>query len=133
MDVSRTTPLNISVSGLRAEALRMKVISNNIANVNTSKTASGEPYRRQTVVLSTGGDLSGVSIESVGGDLSTDFKKAYEPGNPNADADGYVSMPNVDLPTEMMNMVFASRAYQANAAVLKRHQELSEATLELLR
>ena len=65
--------------------------------------------------------------------MSTDFRRIYEPGNPDAGADGYVTMPNVDLPVEMMHLVSASRAYQANTAVLKRQTEISEATLELLR
>ncbi|MFP4107322.1 MAG: flagellar basal body rod protein FlgC, partial [Phycisphaerae bacterium] len=81
----------------------------------------------------TDGDLQGVTIEQVIGDMSTDFKKVHMPGHPDADEDGMVAMPNVDLPVEMMNMVTASRAYQANAAVLKRYQDSVDTTLELLR
>jgi len=65
--------------------------------------------------------------------MKTAFKRVLEPGHPEADADGYVAMPNVELPMEMMHMAAASRAYQANAAVLKRYQEMIDITLELLR
>lgn len=127
-------PIDIAISGLRAESLRMKVIANNIANSQTTRTATGQPYRRQSVVLSTdGAGLTGVKIEGVRPDLADGFKLIYMPQHPDADAQGMVRMPNVDLPAEMMDMVVASRAYQANAAILKRYQDMVEATLELLR
>jgi flagellar basal-body rod protein FlgC len=127
-------PVDIAVSGLRAQSARLRVISSNIANAFTSRTPSGEPYRRQSVVLSTLLDeLAGVEVLQVVPDMSTDFKRVLEPGHPDADANGYVLMPNVEVPTEMMHMVTAARAYQANAAVLKRYQELMDITLELLR
>ena len=66
-------------------------------------------------------------------DLKTDFKSVYEPGHPDANDEGYVLMPNVDLPMEMVSIVAASRAYQANAAVLKRYQEMVDVATELLR
>ena len=131
--VGRANALDIAVSGLRAETARMNLIANNIANSSTSRTADGKPYRREELVLSTSGDLSGVNVEQVSPDLSTDFKRVYQPGHPDAGKDGYVAMPNVELPTEMMHLVTASRAYQANAAVLKRFGEISDATMELLR
>jgi flagellar basal-body rod protein FlgC len=111
----------------------MNVIANNIANATTSKGADGRPYRRQNLVLSTDGDLSGVRIERIAPDTKSDFKRVYEPGNPDASPDGYVKMPNVDLPVEIMHLVAASRAYQANTAVLRRHGEITEATIELLK
>jgi flagellar basal-body rod protein FlgC len=129
-----TSPVDIAVSGLRAESVRLKVIANNIANVNSSRTPDGKPYRRQdTILASTKEPLSGVKVVKISPDTSTDFQRVYQPGHPDADKDGYVQMPNVQLPTEMMNLVVASRAYQANSAVLKRYQEISDATLELLR
>jgi flagellar basal-body rod protein FlgC len=131
--VGRVSALDIAVSGLRAETSKMNVIANNIANASTSRTANGQPYRRQELVVSTKQGLTGVNVEQVSPDLSTDFKRVYQPGHPDAGTDGYVSMPNVELPTEMMHMVTASRAYQANAAVLRRFGEISDATLELLR
>ena len=126
-------PVDIAVSGLRAQSLRINVIANNIANAK-SRTESGQPYRRQQVVLTTGEeDLNGVTVVEVASDFTTAFKTVFDPGHPQADEAGYVMMPNVDLPVEMMHMVMASRAYQANAAVLKRYQELMDLTIELLR
>jgi len=135
MGVTRiSTPLDIAVSGLKAESMRMNVIASNIANASTTRTPSGEPYRRQEVVMSTtSGQMSGVTVSQVAPDMASPFKRIHDLGNPDADKDGYVMMPNVDLPTEMMSMVTASRAYQANAAVMKRHQDISDVTLELLK
>lgn len=133
MGIQELNSVDIAISGLQAQQTRLKVLSSNVANANTTRTANGEPYRRQDVVLGTDGDLQGVTIEQVIGDMSTDFKKVHMPGHPDADEDGMVAMPNVDLPVEMMNMVTASRAYQANAAVLKRYQDSVDTTLELLR
>lgn len=134
MSISKiSSPIDIAVSGLRAQALNMKVVSANIANANTTKGANGQPYRRQELVLSTDpSQLGGVKVDQVAADMSTPFQRLYQPG-PNADKDGFVSMPNVNLPQEMMNMVTASRAYQANAAVLKRFQDTNDTTLELLK
>lgn len=125
--------VDIAVSGLKAQALRMNVIATNIANASTSRTAGGEPYRRQDVVVHSTGGIQGVTIARVAKDTKTDFKQLLQPGHPDADANGYVKMPNIDLPVEMMNMVTATRAYQANTAVLKRYQDSVETTLELLK
>jgi len=127
------SPVDIAVSGLRAETLRMNVISNNIANADTVTTETGEPYRRQEVIFSTLMDqLSGVEIGKIVADGS-EFKEVYRPNHPFADSSGYLRMPNVDLPVEMMQLVHASRAYEANAAVLKRYQDTVNTTLELLK
>jgi flagellar basal-body rod protein FlgC len=84
--------------------------------------------------LSTNGDgIGGVQIDDVLADTETDFQAVMDKGNPDANEEGYVMMPNVQVPVEMMNLVTASRAYQANAAVLKRYQDSIEITLELLR
>ncbi len=135
MDTSGIShPIDIAVSGLRAEATRMNVFANNIANSNTSKTSSGGPYRRQMAILSTEGDLlQGVKVEEVVPDMLSAFKRVHSPGHPDADENGYVSMPNVQLPTEIMKMMASSRAYQANAAVLKRYQDVMDVTIELLK
>ncbi len=126
--------VDIAVSGLRASALKMEVGASNIANANTTRTETGEPYRRKTVVLSTLlSELQGVNVVGVTQDHSTDFNKVLLRGHPDADADGYVLMPNVDLPLEMTRMITASRAYQANAVILKRYQDSMDITLELLR
>lgn len=135
MDTSGIShPIDIAVSGLRAEATRMNVFANNIANSTTSRTSSGGPYRRQQVTLSTDAEsLGGVKVEEVTSDMLTDFKRVHMPGHPDADENGYVLMPNVQLPTEIMKMMASSRAYQANAAVLKRYQDIMDVTIELLK
>ena len=126
--------VDVAVSALQAQNLRMKVIAANIANVNTTRTAAGEPYRKQEVVLSADPNaLGGVRIDGVRADMVTELRRLYQPGHPDADADGYVSLPNVELPVEMMQMMMASRAYQANAATMKRYQDMVDVTLELLR
>ena len=131
--ISNTNPIDIAVSGLRAETTRMNVIAGNIANSNTTKTPSGEPYRRMEVILSTDEGISGVTVDQIAADMLTNFRRVHQPGHPDADKEGYVQMPNVDLPVEMINMITASRAYQANAAVLKRYEEMVNVAIELLK
>lgn len=126
-------PIDIAISGLRAQGKNMEVISSNVANARTTDTGKGQPYRRLEAVFKTDDDgISGVSIDEIVKDMS-DFQTVLDPGNPKADAHGYVRMPNVNLPIEMMNLTIATRAYQANAAILKRYQQMVETTLELLR
>jgi len=126
-------PIDIAISGLRAQSMRINVVSANIANASTTRTESGEPYRRQDVVLSAGADgLDGVQILDIVRDTTSDFQALYQPGHPDADEEGYVRMPNVSLPMEMMSLMTASRAYEANAAVMKRYGEMVDVTLELL-
>jgi flagellar basal-body rod protein FlgC len=126
--------VDIAVSGLRVQAQRMTAIASNIANASTSRTSTGEVYRRKDVqVTSTGGGLGGVMVARVVQGKAGDSKEVLMPGHPDANDRGYVKMPNIELPTEMMDMVTASRAYQANVAVMKRCQDLTDATLELLR
>ena len=127
------SPIDIAVSGLRAGRKRMEVISSNVANARSTDNGNGEPYRRLEAVFKTNSDgLGGVILDEVVADMS-DFQRILKPGHPNADAQGYVTMPNVKMPVEMMNLNVAARAYQANAAVLKRYQQMVETTLELLR
>ncbi len=127
-------PIDIAVSGLRAQAARMRVIAGNVANASTSRTESGQPYRRRQVILATDDKaLAGVRVGGVVPDVVHPFKGVYMPGHPDADETGFVQMPNVDVPVEMMDMIVASRAYQANAAMLKRYQDMVSAALELLR
>lgn len=127
--------LAISASGMTAERLRMDVVANNLANVNTTRTPGGGPFRRQDVVLSpqgatfaqtltsfadgedTGGASGGVQVQGIVPD-NRPFKRVYEPGHPDADKQGYVSMPNVDTVTEMVDMMGATRAYEANVAAV---------------
>lgn len=126
-------PVEIAVSGMRAHAKHMELISSNIANSQTTDAGQGQPYRRLEAIFRTDGkDIGGVEIGDIVADNSA-LQRVYDPGNPKADSSGYVNMPNVHLPVEMMNLNIASRAYQANAAVLRRYQKMVETSLELLR
>jgi flagellar basal-body rod protein FlgC len=141
--------LEISASGLTAERLRMDVTAENLANAQTTKGANGQPYRRKEVVLqeapgSFGATLSkamgggsasnggGVQVAGVVED-STPLKRVYDPGHPDADAQGYVSMPNVDTVTEMVDLISASRSYEANVTAMNAAKQMFAHTLELLR
>lgn len=126
---------SIAASALRAEQGRMRIIAENIANANsTSRTAGGDPYRRQVPVFRPvnvdGGQ--GVKMIRVDPDRS-DFKSQYEPGHPSADAKGYVKMPNVDPLVEALDMREAQRAYEANLNVIETARAMDNRTLDLLR
>ena len=135
---------NISASGLSAERLRMEVIANNIANAMATRTSTGGPFRRQDVVFeavmsefsgdgkSALPDLGGVRIVGVSTDQS-ELPRIHDPGHPDADPEGFVTMPNVFLPIEMVNLMTASRAYEANIKVLQNLRQQLEQTLTLLR
>jgi flagellar basal-body rod protein FlgC len=141
--------LEISASGLTAERLRMDVTAENLANAQTTRGADGQPYRRKEVVLqeapgSFGASLSkamGGGTASQGGGVqvagvvqdSSPLKRVYDPGHPDADAQGYVSMPNVDTVTEMVDLIGASRAYEANVTAMNAAKQMFSRTLELLR
>jgi flagellar basal-body rod protein FlgC len=137
--------LEISASGLTAERLRMDVTAENLANAQTTRGADGQPYRRKEVVLqeapgSFGASLSkamgsqggGVQVAGVVQDASP-LKRVYDPGHPDADGQGYVSMPNVDTVTEMVDLIGASRAYEANVTAMQAAKQMFSRTLELLR
>ena len=126
-------PIDIAISGMRAHGRQLELISGNVANAQTTDAGGGQPYRRVSAKLSTDDDeFAGVTLERVVTDM-TEFPRILDPGNPDADENGYVLMPNVDLPRELMNLNTATRNYQANVAILKRYQEMVESTLELLR
>ena len=125
-------PLDIAISGLRAQSRQMEMISSNVANARTVDAGQGEPYRRHEVIFQADDEMGGVTADEIFTDMS-DFQRVLDPGNPLADESGYVSMPNVNLPVEMMNLNVATRVYQANVAVLKRYQQMVETALELLR
>ena len=126
-------PVDIAISGLRAQGKQMEVISSNVANARTTNAGKGEPYRRLEALFKTDGDdIGGVSLDEIVKDMS-DFPKILDLGHPDADEYGYVTMPNVNLPIEMINLNIAMRTYQANAAILKRYQAMVETALELLR
>ncbi len=138
--------INVSASGLTAERLRMDVISKNIANVNTTRTASGSPYRRQMPIFKertgdsfedvlkkaqgayVGGD--GVEVTQVAEDQS-DFKRVYNPGHPDSDDEGYLLMPNVDVVSEMVNLISATRGYESNITSLNASKSMAMKALEI--
>ena len=128
--------INIAVSGLKAYNRKIEVISSNIANIQTTDAGNGEPYRRLIAEFSAETDKEnearGVEIGDILQDQS-DFQYVLNPGHPQADENGYVAMPNVNWPKEITDLNIASKAYQANAAILKRYQKMVESSLELLR
>jgi flagellar basal-body rod protein FlgC len=132
----------ISGSGMSAERFRMEVVANNIANANSTRSANGGPFRRQDVVFAEvlgaatrpdgAPDLRGVrAVELV--EDPTPLTTVYMPGHPDADAQGNVRMPNVQLPIEMVNLMTASRAYEANLRAAQTFRQMNEQALSLLR
>ncbi len=127
--------LNIAASALRAQQQRMRIIAENIANADsTAKDAGGEPYRRQAVVFEAApvGGGQGVRVSQVMPD-QTPFKQDYEPGNPAADKNGYVKLPNVEPLVEALDMKEAQRAYEANLNVIESARAMEMRTLDLLK
>jgi flagellar basal-body rod protein FlgC len=124
---------DIAASGLHAERVRLHVVANNVANADTTRTPQGGPYRRQQAVFSTVlGRLDGVRVRGVM-PSSDPLRRVYEPGHPDAGPDGYVSMPNVKVPLEMIDLMAASRAYEANLATMRNFKQICQQTLKLLR
>jgi len=131
-----STTQSIAVSALRAQQARMRIIAENLANANsTARTAGGDPYRRQAPVFRAtpvaGGGI-GVKMERAVPDKAP-FNTAYDPGNPSADATGYVKTPNVDPLIEAMDMRDAQRAYEANLNVIETARSMDQRTLDLLK
>ena len=129
------TGMRISASGLRAERTRMDAITSNIANVETTRTPEGGPYRRRQVILQSmshpGGSGSAVRVLAVEPSLDPPAR-VYQPGHPDADAEGYVLMPNVEMSIEMADMIVAARAYEANAAAFRSGRDLVRQALSIL-
>ena len=141
--------IDISGSALSAERLRMDVTAENLANANTTRGADGGAYRRKTVVLTQqapqssfgttlaaemrrGEKPAGVQVAAIAED-TTPNRRVYDPGHPDADQQGYVEMPNVDSVSEMVDLISASRAYEANVTAMQAAKTLFTKTLELLR
>lgn len=136
--------LNISASGLSAERLRMDTISSNIANVDTTRSdTTGQPYRRKIAVFQENLDksinpntgqvednLKGVKAVGIVDDQSP-LKQEYDPTNPDANADGYVAMPNVDILNEMADLISSTRAYQANVSVMGAEKSMFSTALQI--
>jgi flagellar basal-body rod protein FlgC len=129
------SPQAIATSALRAQQARMRIIAENLANANsTSATAGGDPYRRQAPIFEptkVAGGL-GVKMTKVVPDTKP-FKSDYAPGNPSADAKGYVKLPNVDPLIEAMDMRQAQRSYEANLNVIETARAMDMRTLDLLK
>ncbi len=140
--------LRIGASGLTAQRLRLDLISNNIANAQTTRTEKGGPYQRQDVIFTPEGGNSSVpsNVAARSGNLgleqggvrvaqiTTDTEagpRVYDPTNPDADANGYVSYPNVDVTVEMTNMLSATRSYEANLASVEAVKRMALKALEI--
>lgn len=142
--------LETSASGLTAERLRMDVIANNIANANATRTPEGGPYRRQMVVLGSRpsfadalGEVMGSAAANPGAEVGQGvrvlrvvhdqrpFKVKYDPTHPDADANGYVQLPNVETVTEMVDLMSASRAYEANVTALNAFKSMVNTALQI--
>ncbi|MFH1982243.1 MAG: flagellar basal body rod protein FlgC [Pseudomonadota bacterium] len=137
--------LNISASGLTAQRMRMNVINSNLANMHTTRTAEGGPYVRKDVVFaarsaSTGFNdelqdqlkdgLNGVRVVGVINDEKPPLLK-YDPNHPDADGRGYVKLPNINLMEEMVNLMSASRSYEANVTAIKATKSMATKALEI--
>jgi flagellar basal-body rod protein FlgC len=135
--------LRISSSGLSAERLRMDTVASNIANAETTKTADGGAYRRKIVSFEENVDralnkvngqyedkLLGVRAAKISEDQSP-TKRVYDPSHPHADGDGYVEMPNVNILNEMVDLIAASRAFEANVTVMNAGKQMAMKALEI--
>ena len=146
------TSINIASSGMAAERTRSDVIADNIANASTTRTAEGGPYRRSRVIMRPrvespywrspflpegldNGVGKGVRVAEIQKDYATENKLVYDPTHPDAiktgPQAGYVEMPNVDIVTEMVDMISASRAYEANASVVEGTKAMFQRALEI--
>ena len=137
--------MNISASGMTAQRLRLDIISQNIANVNTTRDENGNPYRRKTVVfaekdmtpfgdilLRTAGKVgNGVKVTKIVEDTHTQMRKVYDPSHPDADDEGYVSYPNVNIVQEMTDLIDATRAYEANITAFNATKSMAMKGLEI--
>lgn len=141
--------MNTTASALTAQRLRMDVISSNMANVDSTRGVNGEPYRRKMVVLqpkegsfssflnkamgSSSGNApgSGVKVAKIIDDNDTPMKMVYDPEHPDADGDGYVAYPNVDPLREMVDLISATRSYEANVTVFNASKGMMMKALEI--
>jgi flagellar basal-body rod protein FlgC len=130
------TAMAVAATALRAQQARMRIIAENMANADSvSTTAGGDPYRRQVPVftpITVAGGAKGVSMSSTAPD-QTAFRTEYQPGNPSADAKGYVKLPNVDPLVEALDMRDAQRAYEANLTVIETARAMQTSTLDIIK
>lgn len=144
MDLIKT--IDLAAGGMTAQRTRLNVISMNLANANTTKTDDGTAYRRKTVIFETNpveptfsGQLGQSLDDQIHGVRVTEivpvqgeFKRVFDPSHPDADQDGYVFLPNVDVVQEMVHMLNANRSYEANAAVVRTAKEMALKALEIM-
>ena len=147
--MSMFSAFNINASGMTAQRYRMDIISENVANASSTRTSDGTPYRRKVVTFGEkGGQTSfsrvlgeaayghgytgqGVKVTGVYEDYETEMNMVYDPSHPDADENGYVTYPNVNIITEMTNMIDASRAYEANATAFNASKSMAVQGLEI--
>ena len=129
---------DISASGMTAERFRMDTIAQNIANINTTRTEDGTPYRRKIVTFAEKTETpfsqyyeTGVKVTSVKEDDETEMRMVYDPSHPDADENGYVTYPNVNTVTEMTNLIDATRAYEANTTAFDATKSMVQAALNI--
>lgn len=138
---SLSAAIAASASGLNAERARIEVAVSNLANAESTRSANGEPYRRRDVVLASDAvgafdntlqqaGATGVRVAAIVDDR-TAFRRRYEPSHPDADGDGFVALPNVEPAEEMVDMLSAARAYQANLTAITLVREMLQKALEL--
>ena len=141
--MSLMTAIEVGASGLTAQRRRLEVLVGNLVNANTTQPAGTEPFRRKDVVFSPASPqksfgaalddaVQGVEVSGVMTDQSAPVKR-YEPGHPHADKDGYVSYPNINAMEEMVNLLSATRSYEANLQAVNTAKEMQLKTLEILR
>ena len=137
--------MDISASGMTAQRIRTDIISQNIANVNTTRDENGEAYRRKTVVfqekpsnsfnnylsVATSSIGNGVKVSQIVEDYDTEMTMVYDPSHPDANEDGYVEYPNVNTVTEMTNLIDASRAYEANITAFNATKSMTTQALQI--
>ena len=137
--------MNVSASGMSAQRLRLDIVSQNIANVSTTRDENGNVYRRKAVVFSEKdvtpfGDIlmktagtagNGVKVTKITEDTESAMRKVYDPSHPDADVDGYVTYPNVNVVQEMTDMIDASRSYEANVTAFNATKNMALKGLEV--
>ncbi len=144
MSINRA--MDISVSGILAEKTHMELIASNMANINATRTQDGGVYKRKVAVYSEtplsfesqlsraqsklAGKAGGVSVKVVD-DLASPMQKVYNPGHPDADVNGYVSLPNVSLATEMTDLIYSSKLYEANITVFNAAKKMGQDALQI--
>ncbi|MGO9380204.1 MAG: flagellar basal body rod protein FlgC [Dissulfurispiraceae bacterium] len=127
-------PMQISSTALEAQKTRLNVIASNIANASSTQTPEGGPYRRKDVIFRTvmfGETAAGVEVPQVVEDQSP-FRTVYDPSHPDADKKGYVSYPNINVLTEMVNLMTAQRSYEANLTMIASYKDMYNRTLAIL-